>query len=147
MIPEKKKNKRLVKELKKLDLRVGYVILYSGDLTVFHFHDDISIGREDVMEFSLKTTELIGERPYFNIVIPGFRNDITKEARECDYYEILGRKPSCIAEAVIVKDLPTRMVVDFYFKFRKFPYPTKVFSNIDKALDWFEEIEKPLKNN
>lgn len=115
--------------------------MYTGNIIFFSFCDDIVITKKDVIEMSDTTFNFVGSTPYFTVVMPGYRNDVSKEAREFDFYKELGRKPACIAEAVIVKDLPTRIVVDFYYKFRRFPYPTKVFSRQEKVYAWFGHFD------
>lgn len=124
--------------IRTLPIRTGTVSLLEGQILYFQFLDEITLTVEDVIELSDTNLALTGSDMYFSIVVPGFRNDLTKEAREYDFYKELNRKPTCIAEAIIVKELPTRIVVDFYYKFRAFPYPTKAFASEDKALEWFK---------
>jgi hypothetical protein len=131
--------------IKSASLRIGTVTLYEGNLLYFILDDEVTITVEDVIEMSEKNMELTGDNMYFSIVVPGYRSDLTKEAREFDFYKELNRKPTCIAEAIIVTELPTRIVVDFYYKFRNFPYPIKVFSKEEKALAWFSQIRPFLK--
>lgn len=132
------KNKILgLQVIRSLSIRTGTVSLLEGQILYFKFLDEITLTVEDVIELSNANLALTGSGMYFSIVVPGFRNDLTKEAREYDFYRELKRKPTCIAEAIIVNELPTRIVVDFYYKFRAFPYPTKAFASEDKALEWF----------
>jgi hypothetical protein len=127
--------------LRAIPVRNGSVSLYKGNILVIRFADDVVVTVEDVIEMSNATLSLTGDAPYFGIVVTGQRQEVTREAREFDFYKELGRKPRCKAEAVIVKDLPTRIVTDFYYKFRRFPFPCKVFSREEKAIDWFMSLD------
>lgn len=145
MIPEKEKSDTLgLKVLKTQEFRVGMATLYQGNIIAFRFMDDVVLQIEDVIELSQVNLALTGDQPYYTIVVTGERQDITQEAREYDFYKELGRKPTCVAEAVIVGDLPTRIVVDFYYKLRRFPYPARVFGAEKQALDWFRTINPNL---
>lgn len=126
--------------IKTLTIRTGTVSLLEGSILYFRFLDEITITVEDVIELSEANLALSGTAMYFSIIVPGLRNDVTKEAREYDFYKELNRKPTCIAEAIVVTELPTRIVVDFYYKFRAFPYPARVFASEAKALEWFKMI-------
>jgi len=141
MTPVNQRNKILgLNVIRTLNIRTGTVSLLEGQLLYFKFLDEITLTVEDVIELSNANIALTGSDMYFSIVVPGLRNDLTKEAREFDFYKALNRKPTCIAEAVIVTELPTRIVTDFYYKLRRFPYPTKAFASEAKALEWFRMI-------
>ncbi len=45
------------------------------------------------------------------------------------------------ASAIIVNNLPIRILVKFYLNFFKPNYPTKIFANVALAKEWFMEIE------
>ncbi len=141
MTQEDQKNKSLgLKALSTLTTRTGVLTLYEGNILCFYFYDDMLLTVEDVIELSEANVALTGTDMYFSIVVPGYRNDLTKEAREFDFYEALNRQPTCIAEAVVINDLPTRIVADFYYKLRKFPYPVRVLAGEEEALEWFRQI-------
>ena len=41
-----------------------------------------------------------------------------------------------IAQAMVVNNIPVRIIANFYLKFYKHSYPMKVFKNIDSAREW-----------
>lgn len=41
-----------------------------------------------------------------------------------------------IAQAMVVNNMPVRMIANFYLRFYKHAYPMKVFKNINKARAW-----------
>ncbi len=45
------------------------------------------------------------------------------------------------ASAIIVNNLPIRILVKFYLNFFKPIYPTKIFANVVLAKEWFMEVE------
>jgi hypothetical protein len=49
------------------------------------------------------------------------------------------RKDLIVAEAVVVTSLTQKMTTNFYLKFIKDSYPSKFFTDVDKALDWLNK--------
>ena len=43
-----------------------------------------------------------------------------------------------IGSAILVKNLAQQLIIDYYIKFNKPVYPTKVFYKKDKAVKWIE---------
>lgn len=51
------------------------------------------------------------------------------------------RKESIIAEAVLVTSLTQKMTTNFYLKFIKDSYPSRFFTDYNKALEWLNAQE------
>jgi hypothetical protein len=49
------------------------------------------------------------------------------------------RKNTIIAEAVLVSSLTQKMTTNFYLKFIKDSYPSKFFTDYNKAKDWLND--------
>ncbi|MCC6600101.1 MAG: hypothetical protein IT223_05455 [Crocinitomicaceae bacterium] len=46
-----------------------------------------------------------------------------------------------MAEAFVVDNLANKIIADFYIRFNRPDNPTRVFSDVKKALDWLEQIK------
>lgn len=51
------------------------------------------------------------------------------------------RKDTIIAEAVLVTSLTQKMTTNFYLKFIKDSYPSRFFTDYDKAIEWLNAQE------
>lgn len=45
------------------------------------------------------------------------------------------------AEAFVSRTLATKMIFNFYIRFDRPPNPTKVFTEVDGAIEWLKSIE------
>ena len=44
------------------------------------------------------------------------------------------------AQALVVSNLPSKLLANFFIKYHKPVNPTKIFSDYDEALNWLKEI-------
>ncbi len=54
------------------------------------------------------------------------------------------RKDTIIAEAVLVTSLTQKMTTNFYLKFIKDSYPSRFFTDYDKAVEWLNAQDDTL---
>lgn len=53
-----------------------------------------------------------------------------------------------LADAIVVKSLPNRLIANFYIRFFKPNEPTKLFNSLDSAEEWlFKKKNEYLKSN
>jgi len=64
------------------------------------------------------------------------RNNISTEAFSFDAHKELDIKQVTIAEAVVIKNLATRIMANFYYKVTKRNFPVKVFDTKQEAINW-----------
>lgn len=118
-------------------ISIGEVTYYSNQLIVFKFGDDITIDVPEVKELYEATVELTGgEVDLLSLVITGERNNITTQAFSFDMFKEMGIRQRTIAEAVIIRNLATRILANFYYKATKRAFPVKVFDAEREALEW-----------
>ncbi len=125
------KNQAQIIRLKKV------VISYDGKgfLKVV-LSDDAEITKEDVVEQRKIASELTGDKPHVVLAIAGRRTSATKEAREYSSNNIpQGR----MAEAILIKSLPVRLMGKFFINFHKPSVPTKMFENESEAMLWLNQ--------
>ncbi len=101
--------------------------------------DDYDVELSDQMEIHDALGKLTddGKISFSVIVIPGLYGSITKEARDMEMFSKDTFK-NLISLAIVVHALHQRILATFYIKFKntKPIYPTKIFDNEKKGIDW-----------
>ena len=97
-------------------------------------YDEITL--EDVKEQRKIAHELTGGKPHVVLAITGRRTSATKEARE---YSSKNTPEGRIAEAILIKSLPVRLMGKFYININKPAVPTKMFDTEAEALVWLRQ--------
>ncbi len=102
------------------------------------FNDGVMIELEDLQVGYDLLNEVTQGRALKKIVVTGKRTEITKEARLFGHEQSVRNKDQVIAEAIIVHSLYQKMVINFYIRFIKDSYPTRFFTDYDKAKEWLK---------
>lgn len=76
---------------------------------------------------------------YKVLTFPEEHSIIESEVR--DYLVSTRRQERVVADAVIVTNLPHRLLADFYLKVQRPSIPTKFFKGFDEALEWLRSLE------
>ncbi len=98
--------------------------------------DDVELELEDIIEQRKICEEFSQGRPYVLLAIPGKRTSATKEAREySSQTDPVGR----IAEALVIRSLPVRLMGSVYINFHKPSVRTKMFEHEEEAEKWLKE--------
>lgn len=116
----------VVDSLKKIDDSTVEVI----------FKSDAVIGIDQIKETFKTLSELTGNEKHKKLIITGKRTEITKEARLFGMEEAKRIGDFVKAEAIVVHSLYQKMVINFYRRFIDSKYPTRFFTDIDKAKEW-----------
>ena len=104
------------------------------------YHDHIKIDVEGIREGFIQLDKFSEMKRFKKLIIIGKDTEISKEARTYGHSESKLRKNSIIAEALVVHTLPQKMAANFYTAFIKDTYPTKYFTEIEKAKEWLAAI-------
>ncbi len=105
------------------------------------FQDQVTIDLEDIKNTYEELYKFTGEKRLKKLVITGKQTEITKDARSYGHRESVRIKDRVIAEAIVVHQLYQKMLVNFYIIFIKDSYPTKFFTDVEKAKEWLGSIE------
>lgn len=70
------------------------------------------------------------------ISIAGMYGSITTEARKVD---INDANSYTLALALVIQELPQRLLANFYFKLKKVDYPVKTFKTEELAVEWLQQ--------
>ncbi|MDP2385039.1 MAG: hypothetical protein Q8M29_01590 [Bacteroidota bacterium] len=119
------------------DISVAKISYSEEGIMIVELLDDIIIGIPEIKELAQGSKELSGgEVPLLSLVVTGQRNNISTEAFAFNIFEELQIKQKTIAEALVIKNLPTRIMANFYYKVVPRPYPVKVFQEKELAIEW-----------
>jgi hypothetical protein len=125
----------VVKAEKKIS--IGMARFYTNQIMCFEFDNDILMGLVEISELADTVKELTGGIvPVLSLVVMGERNNISTEAFSFDTHKELGIKQVTVAEAVVIKNLATRIMANFYYKVIKRNFPVKVFDTKQEAIMW-----------
>ncbi|MDP2387578.1 MAG: hypothetical protein Q8M29_14470 [Bacteroidota bacterium] len=109
-------------------------ISYDGKVLTTVLHEDVEVEIADVIENYNIVMDIIKGNRFVSLVITAPHNSITKEAREYSNNE--ENYQFCIAQAIVVKSLATRLLGNFYVKFAKTFCPQRMFNTKEDALTW-----------
>lgn len=112
-------------------------ILYDGKVMETRLHDDVVIDIKDAYENYSIAVEFAQEKKYLSLVITAPHVSITKEAREETNHP--NRYTQCIAQAIVVNSLATRLLGNFMVRVLSSHCPQKIFQSRENALEWLEK--------
>lgn len=107
--------------------------------------EDYILDVEDIHQLVDAVRDLCSEEKHGMLVITTENNGSTREARNTSF-ERMKQHDHAIAEAVVIKSLPTRIAADFFYKIYKPYHPYKFFKTKEKAEVWLRgQIKKYLE--
>ncbi len=68
------------------------------------------------------------------------RENAQIEAEVRSYLTAKDRSERVLADAIVITNLPHRLLADFYMKFNRPDIPTRFFKSYDEALQWLKSI-------
>lgn len=98
---------------------------------------------EDVKEIGRAFNKLIGNKPYYILVITQQGATATTEARE--YAAKSSHRKNIIAEAIVIKNLALRMAATVYMKVNRPKQKIKLFNSEAKAMTWIRKLKSNSK--
>ena len=115
---------------------------YENGLLVVTLKDDLELTLEHIIEQREAAFSLTGKAKHVVLAIAGQRTSATEEARK---YAASFVPEGRVAEAIIVRSLPVRLLANFYMKFHKPGLLTKLFEDDAEAICWLEEQLSKVK--
>ena len=121
----------------------------SEDVFKIVYTDEFIIEREHAVEMGeilKKMTE--GKPVYYVTDMLGRYNAFTPEAQKylAQEAEVI-KEDKVKGSAIIVNNLPNRLIAKFFLRLYKPNYPCKVFSDYDKAMEWIDELKTTEEQN
>lgn len=99
--------------------------------------DDVEIEMEDVLEQRKICYDFCKGKPHVLLAVAGKRTSATKEVRE---YSSKNIPEGRVAEGIIIKSLPVRLMGNVYINFNKPGVPTKMFEEEQSAEEWLNQM-------
>lgn len=119
---------RVLESLKMLD----------KDTVELLYKDGVKVHLEDMKRLLLDLYTFTKNKRLKRLIIISKHSSLDIQARLYLQEENKSKKESIIAEAVVVNSLAQKMTTNFYLKFIKDIYPSKFFTDIEKAKEWLK---------
>lgn len=115
---------------------ISYVEFWDNGITFIKIEDNVQVELKDSKSlFNFLNLRYDGKTKYKMLVESGHDTSVSKEARE--FSSAPERTEMTIAQAVIVKSLAHRIVINFVIHFTKQQtMKMRMFDNKQKAIDW-----------
>jgi hypothetical protein len=121
--------------------------MFDGKLVEVIYNDDVSVTEHKVAEIFDLYDQVIGKQRVLKLLVIGKGTTITSEAREQILKQNIIRKEQVVAEAIVVTSKAQMLAANLYIKFIQLVYPTRHFTDREKAMEWlndqYEKLEKP----
>jgi hypothetical protein len=100
------------------------------------YKDAVNVSFDDMRELLDELYRITSNRPLKRLIVISKNSSLDLKARLLLQEENKDRKDKIIAEAVLVNSLTQKMTTNFYLKFIKDIYPSKFFTDYQKAIEW-----------
>ncbi len=101
---------------------------------VIRVRENVTFDVEDVHEIQAAKRIHTQDKPHTLLFVPPLYGNITAEARKLSAGAEVNK--NAIAKAVVARNLPSRLVSNFFIRFNKPVAPTRVFRTEKAALRW-----------
>lgn len=119
-----------------IKLKHAEITLYQENIYMLTFEDDYEVELEDAIEID-KTFIKITNNTKFSVIVDARDkfSSITNDARNffANDPEIIPIREKI---AIVVNNMPTKILANFFMRFNRPQTPTKVFNNLEEAVKW-----------
>lgn len=131
--------------MKKISIHSAEISIESNDLIKVILFDNIDFEKKDAIELLQAFIELTDGNKYYMLTLTNDNFTATSEVREYIAKNICST--GIIANAICIKSLPIRLIINAYVKFNKPSIPTKTFNTEAVALEWIDEMRAANHNS
>lgn len=127
---------------KHIELEKVHLYLIEEGYTVLKAKDKVDFELEDAIEVDDLTYELVEAKPFVTLVdARNVRSNMSHEARK---HFATNKKITAIrkAQAIVVNNLHTKLIANFYMNFHRPSNPVKVFTKYEDAESWVKTIKE-----
>lgn len=119
-----------------IQLKHAEISHYQDNIYILTFEDDYEVELEDAVEID-KAFIKITQNTKFSVIVDARDkfSSITNDARNffANDPEILPIREKL---AIVVNNMPTKILANFFMRFNRPQTPTKVFNDLNLALEW-----------
>lgn len=112
--------------------------IFAPDILFLTIHADEILTVDESQAISDWAINQFGGKPFKVLTEPEVNSQIESEVR--NYLVAQDRKQRVKADAIIITNLPHRLLADFYMKFHRPDIPTKFFKNKEEAFEWLNSL-------
>ena len=126
---------------KHIELEKVHLYLIEEGFTLLVAKDKVDIELNDAIEIDDISYDLVEGKPFVTLVdVRNVRSNMSHDARE---HFATNKKITDIrkAQSIVVNNLHTKILANFYMKFHKPVNPVKIFSDYNKAEKWVRKIK------
>jgi len=126
---------------KHIELEKVHLYLIEEGFTLLVAKDKVDIELNDAIEIDDISYDLVEGKPFVTLVdVRNVRSNMSHDARE---HFATNKKITDIrkAQSIVVNNLHTKILANFYMKFHKPANPVKIFSDYNKAEKWVRKIK------
>lgn len=123
--------------MENLKIHCAELSFHNKDIIRFRLLDDIDIEKKDAEEAIEAINTITQRKKYYLLTETG--NNFTASAEAREYMASNIGSTSILANAIYLKSLPIRLIINVYVKINKPVVPTKVFNSEELALEWLNE--------
>lgn len=120
-----------------LKIHCAELSFHDRNIIRFKLLDDIDIEKKDAEEAIEAINTITQGKKYYLLTETG--NNFTASAEAREYMANKIGTTSIVANAIYLKSLPIRLIINVYVKINKPEVPTKVFNSEALALEWLNE--------
>lgn len=114
------------------------ISMIDPEIVEIRYKPKVDVSVEDMREILDSIYEFTGNKPLKRLIVITDGSSLQIKARVLLQEENKMRKEYIIAEAVLVNSLAQKMITNFYLKFIKDSFPSKFFTDYNKAVDWLK---------
>jgi hypothetical protein len=125
---------------KSIELEKCFLHLLEDGYTILRAKDKVEFDLDDAIEVDDITFDFVEGKPFVTLVdARNIRSSMSHEARN---HFATNKKITDIrkAQAIVVNNLHTKLIANFYMNFHRPANPIKIFNDYDKADKWVRKI-------
>ncbi len=123
-----------------IELNKVFVSLNQQNIIKILVKDNIELNVEDILAIQKAKHKLIENQKHYVLFVTPRYSSITPEARSFSASAEVNK--NAIAKGIVVVNLATRLISQFFVTVNKPPVMTKIFATQEEALSWFKTIKE-----
>lgn len=113
--------------------------LINDSIVEVRYKYKVNVDENDMRQILDALYNLTNGKRLKRLIVISKGSSLSLKARLLLQEENKDRKEEIVAEAVVVNSLTQKMTTNFYLKFIKDIYPSKFFTDYEKALQWLKD--------
>ena len=122
-----------------IEIKVAVISERPDGIVLVQIKNDVEIGVQEINEMYAAFLKLTGGRKFVTLVYSGQGAHSTKEAREVASNH--AESKLIVAEAILVDNLPHKLLATFYIKVHTPKRFTKIFTKETEAVKWLKKFD------